>query len=443
MKQLMIVLVCVMVLTLGLSAVTTGDNGDIVEELKHIVDNDPGLEEALKASLRKANERIEAELDKSTLPYYIDGKVPVTLDQYYEYVEKTVKWTPQVDPKNPDNRADYNALCLFYFLVTQHKDLKHCDQKGCEKYPQFEKWLVKFAIDWGRYLDTYGSINKKIIDGFENAPDYYVEDYFEGPSGWMSFNQFFARDIRPGRRPVGSPCDDSVIVSPADSVMQGQWKIDEKLNILVEDETKLGTVVKLKKRKLKKRNSKPATGKVEYRLKVKGNTYSIKDLLDGSPYKDKFKNGTFMHSFLNTYDYHRFHTPVGGYVREVRSMIQGKVVLYVEIVNGKFDALDPAGYQFRQARGLIIIESPLVGFVAVLPIGMAQVSSVTIFAEEGRKVVKGEQFGYFAFGGSDMVILFQKGVNISAITEGKYLVGRPIAESGKVIQLNENKYLKD
>ena len=273
----------------------------------------------------------------------------------------------------------------------------------------------------------------------------------------MSFNQFFARDIRPGRRPVDSPSDDSVIVSPADSVCQGQWKIDKDLNIVVEDEKKKdeprfdGTCLdspEIESRSVVKRKNASKPSKEKNYVKVKGIYYNIKELLADSPYKDKFKNGVFMHSFLNTYDYHRFHAPVGGFVREAKTITksettQTKVVLYVDIKNRKFDAADPAGYQFQQARGLLIIESPLVGFVAVLPIGMAQVSSVTIFAEEGMKIAKGDQFGYFTFGGSDMVILFQEGVNISAIKNSKYLVGRPIAEYGKVIRLNGNKYLKN
>jgi len=62
--------------------------------------------------------------------------------------------------------------------------------------------------------------------------------------------------------------------------------------------------------------------------------------------------------------------------------------------------IDGTGYQFTQARGLIVIDSP-VGLVAVLPIGMGQVSSVNLTAQVGAHLAKGEEFGYFAFGGSD------------------------------------------
>ena len=48
-----------------------------------------------------------------------------------------------------------------------------------------------------------------------------------------------------------------------------------------------------------------------------------------------------------------------------------------------------------------------------MPIGMMPVTSInwTDNVKTGAKVVKGEDLGYFLFGGSDFVILFQQGVN--------------------------------
>ena len=59
-------------------------------------------------------------------------------------------------------------------------------------------------------------------------------------------------------------------------------------------------------------------------------------------------------------------------------------------------------------RGFIIIESAI-GFVAVMPIGMGHISSINFSAEEGSSLTKGEEFGFFAFGGSDIVMLFEAG----------------------------------
>lgn len=78
----------------------------------------------------------------------------------------------------------------------------------------------------------------------------------------------------------------------------------------------------------------------------------------------------------------------------------------------QFDAPDTPGYQFAQNRGLIVMETA-VGLVAILPMGMAQVSSVMITAEEGVTLTKGEEISYFQFGGSDIVIVFQRQTNVN------------------------------
>ena len=66
----------------------------------------------------------------------------------------------------------------------------------------------------------------------------------------------------------------------------------------------------------------------------------------------------------------------------------------------------------------------------MLPIGMAQVSSVTMSAEAGAALTKGEEFGYFAFGGSDIVMLFEAGkVELDAKVGTHYKQGRAIGHA--------------
>ena len=87
----------------------------------------------------------------------------------------------------------------------------------------------------------------------------------------------------------------------------------------------------------------------------------------------------------------------------------------------------------RQARGVLTIdttdsEEGNVGIVAVIPIGMAQVSSVKLTASPGTKLQKGADFGYFQFGGSDIIVLFQKEVDAQILKTSTYThYGRPIA----------------
>jgi phosphatidylserine decarboxylase len=151
---------------------------------------------------------------------------------------------------------------------------------------------------------------------------------------------------------------------------------------------------------------------------------TIPELLEGSKYANAFANGTFVHYFLGPYSYHRIHTPVAGMLEECYAG-QGLTFLEVNLVNGQFDAPDnsgddlpPAtnsgeGYEFTQARGILTIDttnSPRgdMGIIAVIPVGMCQVSSVNMTSTPGP-VSKGDEFGYFLFGGSDIILLFQKG----------------------------------
>lgn len=334
----------------------------IVEELIALLKSRPDLADALKESICKAG-----------------CPDVVTLPQYYDFLNEMVTLIPTDRNLNP-------VLLKFYYLI----DLSPDDVLQADA--SFQRWTRKFAKDWGAFLDTTESA--KEIKGFFSNPSYHIEDYYVGPSGWLTFNQFFARQIRPGKRPVDGLCDDSVIVSPADSVFQGQWLI-----------------------------------KSDSKITVKGLTWSVIDLLDGSPYQDRFRGGVFTHSFLDVNDYHRYHVPVGGVVKEARK-IPGKVTLdVIKKPDGSLDSVDGTGYQFTQDRGLIIIDSQL-GMVAVLPIGMAQVSSVTLTAEVGAVLSKGEEFGFFSFGGSDIVTLFEAGkVEFDAKVGTHYNQGRPIGHA--------------
>lgn len=91
-------------------------------------------------------------------------------------------------------------------------------------------------------------------------------------------------------------------------------------------------------------------------------------------------------------------------------------------------------YQFAQARGVVVLDTPI-GMVAVLPIGMAQVSSVVITAEVGVTLRKGEEISYFQFGGSDIIVLFEARSNVcfTAQQDVHYKQGTKIAQAYPVL----------
>ncbi len=311
-----------------------------------------------------------------------------SLPKFLGYVNDLVTWAPR---EHGDSRTGYNKFVEFYFFLDQEPlaKLQNQIEPGApEKLTPLSQWIVDFAKDWGSYLDTPESAAE--IETFKTDPAFDWEAYMPPPSGYRTFNQFFARHVKPGVRPIAGMRDDTIIVAPADSRFMGWWSINETSEIFA---------------------SQPP-------LNIKGLRWSIEELLQGSQYADRFRGGIFTHSFLDAQDYHRLHTPVQGKVLESR-VIQGAAYLYVQPVPAQvaggdepvLTAMDQTGYQFQQTRGLMVIESPI-GLVACLPVGMAQVSSVVLTAETGKTLYKGEELGYFQFGGSDFVMVFERASNV-------------------------------
>jgi len=372
----------------------------IVEELVKMIDTNK-WRSAFEKAIKVANSK--------NVPLLVHVK---TLDNYLDWINEFLYWVPK-ETSSGQNVNDH--LCAFYFIADQEPVMslqnKRVPHAKSPALTPFSKWLVSYADAMGLFLDTHESLTAESEQTFYDSPFYNMNEYVRPNGGWSSFNQLFARHFKPGYRPIAAIADHSVIVMPADSTFGGQWEIRKDSHV---------TVKKL--------------------------NWEIGELLEGSPYKDRFEGGLFMHSFLGPTDYHRQHAPVGGKVLEAR-VIHGQVYLEVEAVEtagapgthtlhlkGAYDSLDTPGYQFAQSRGLIVLDTPI-GLVAVLPIGMCQVSSVVITAEVGVTVRKGEELSYFQFGGSDIIVLFESSANVcfSAQTTLHYKMGAKIARAYPVI----------
>jgi len=335
------------------------------------------------------------------------------LDDYIQYINRLLTWVPHEDHAAQEI---LRRLTKLYFILDQPplRSLQNRILPRAEQPPltPLSRWLVNYAKALGAFLDTPGSLTPESLQTFYESPNYNMNEYIRPNGDWTTFNQFFARNFKPGYRPIAAVSDSSVIVSPADSTFVGQWEIRKDSHVT-----------------------------------VKELHWQVRELLGDSPFRDRFKNGIFMHSFLNVTDYHRLHTPVGGKVVEARE-IMGQAYLEVaaETIPGDvggakrlrvvrhLEVQDNTGYQFGQARGLVVIDSPI-GLVAVLPIGMAQVASVILTAEEGVTLRKGEEIGYFQFGGSDIVVLFELASNVSigAQPNVHYKMGTRIAQAFPVL----------
>jgi phosphatidylserine decarboxylase len=224
---------------------------------------------------------------KYNIPEFADIK---NLDDYLNYLNDLLRWVPS---ENRQGREIYNHLCKSYFIFDQPPVAKL--QNRVVPHPEappltpLSAWLVKFAQAMGDFLDTPESLTPESLQSVYDSPNYNMSDYILPHGGWRTFNQFFARNFKPGLRPVAAIADQSVIVSPADSTFAGQWEI-----------------------------------RTDSHVTVKNLHWSIDELMEGSPYRNRFVNGNFMHAFLGPNDYHRQHAPVGGTVLEAR-VVPGQV----------------------------------------------------------------------------------------------------------------------
>ena len=365
--------------------------GEATKELVEMVYKNPDLKSMLTASIAKAK---EINPDTATNPVQ-------SLDDYYVYaskIETSVPWTLIKDEQHPSTFNNIvMAFCSFYFPIDQ--PIPQLEGKGYfnnspEYVEPFASWLTKFNKSWAKYLDSDTSWNENYYQAVLNDSAFGLQKgWYEDPSNWKTFNQFFARQLSsPAARPIASPGDNSVVASFADAVPQGVWAIDRNSNIA----DKEGVAVK------------SATIK------------SVAKLLgEESQYKDSFANGSFTHSFLDVNDYHRYHFPIGGTIKEAR-IIQGinptggVLTWDKDQQRYKFDP-SVAGWQMLETRGCVILQTNEYGLVALLPIGMAAVGSVNFMPDikVGTKVTKGDMLGYFLFGGSDFIVLFQDKVRFT------------------------------
>lgn len=317
------------------------------------------------------------------------------------------EWIPTETAKGKDI---YYIICIFYFVLSQEpfgrRQTKIAPQSIGKRLTPISRWVVDFAKQVGAHLDSPGSINEASFNTFRNSPIYHINEAVVPEGGFKTFNQFFARTLKDGVRPIAEPGNDEIIVFPADSSFAGAWEIDENSEVM-----------------------------------LKNLPWPVAKLIDGSEHADAFAGGVWMHSFLNTFDYHRQHAPVSGKVIEAR-VIQGAAYLEVlvktdevtgvnflapsrtisdqsKLVTKGIDAPDTPGYQFLQTRGLIIIENETLGKVAILPIGMAHVSSVVLTIEEGQEIKKGDEISYFQFGGSDCVMLFEASASVTGFPDSE------------------------
>ena len=222
------------------------------------------------------------------------------------------------------------------------------------------------TIQQGQKYDHPSSVNN--IPHFIKYHKLPVHEIAEPLTSFKSFNEFFYRRIKlKDYRPLASPDDPFVTVSPADC----------RLNVFesISDAT---------------------------RLWIKGINFNLQSLLKDEELANYFDGGSLVIARLAPQDYHRYHSPVDGIVTMNYHIPGTYYTVNPMAVRQKVDVYT------ENARTVTLIESPQFGKVAFVSIGAMMVGSIVITTEIGAEVKRMSEIGYFAFGGSTIVILYSK-----------------------------------
>jgi phosphatidylserine decarboxylase len=350
-----------------------------------IVEHDAALKAMLVESIAAAK---AINPDKDTNPAQ-------TLEGYYNFID----WATTAMPFNVLPSAEKSpklyesidqSLDYFYFIIDQPvKELKNKGyyNNSLQYYEPFRSWMIAFTKHWGDFLNTPASWNNEFYKkAYADQRFGLASGWYESPDNWTTFNEFFARHLSsPAARPIAKPEVSAVVTAPADSTPQGYWNIDN--------------------------NSRIIRGGVQLKSTKFDSVAAI--IGPDSVYANSFANGILTHTFLDVNDYHRYHFPIGGTIKELR-------IILADDASGGFQIWDASqkkyvlkdeepGWQAIETRACVILDTGDYGLVAVLPIGMSQVSSVNFepTLKVGDKVQKGDPLGFFLFGGSDIVMIFQ------------------------------------
>ncbi|KAF4595323.1 Phosphatidylserine decarboxylase [Ophiocordyceps camponoti-floridani] len=245
-----------------------------------------------------------------------------------------------------------------------YKGLKSRDMEN----KRIRKLLKNLSIKQGKKFDDPAS--REEIEKFIAFHRLDMSEVELPVDEFRNFNEFFYRALKPGARPCSAPDNGRIIVSPADcrSVVFNQMSLATK-------------------------------------IWVKGREFKMRRLL-GSAYPDdaaRYDNGSLGVFRLAPQDYHRFHIPVDGVMRKPVTIAGEYYTVNPMAIRS---ALDVYG---ENVRVIVPIDSDHHGRVMVVCVGAMMVGSTVITRAEGERVRRAEELGYFKFGGSTVLLLFEEG----------------------------------
>ncbi len=214
----------------------------------------------------------------------------------------------------------------------------------------------------GRFAKS--AYSRRWISKFASMYQIPIEEAEKKLEEYRSLNEFFTRRLKPGSRTVDTAAD--ALVSPVDAKITACGTIQEGLM-----------------------------------LQVKGQDYTIEELLNGSPRVSQYLHGYYWVLYLSPTDYHRIHSPCEGDVVETEH-IPGRVYPVNEFGLTKMRRV------LSRNERLVTYISHDIGEAAVVKVGALNVSSIKYVEPRPTRLERGQELAYFEFG-STIVLLTQDG----------------------------------
>lgn len=237
-------------------------------------------------------------------------------------------------------------------------------------YSLFSKILLHFCVKNSfvsrlcAFLHKTKKSQKKIAP-FIRAYEINIEEFVVPPEGFSSFNDFFIRKLKPGARPLKE--SEKTLVLPAD----GRYLVFENVS---HSDT----------------------------FFVKGQQLSLQELIPDPAISHRYEEGSLVFGRLCPSDYHRFHFPC--------DCIPSRA----QVINGYLYSVNPIALRqnikilSQNKRVLTELETTHFGKVLYIEVGATAVGSIQQTYTPHLHYKKGDEKGFFEFGGSTVLMLFEK-----------------------------------
>lgn len=216
---------------------------------------------------------------------------------------------------------------------------------------------------YGNYCDT--KFSKKKISSFINDFDIDINIANKKTEDFTSFNDFFFRTLTEDARPIDK--DPSVLVSPGDG------------RLFAYDNISMDNLVQ-----------------------VKGITYSLSELIQDNEIAKEYEGGVCMVLRLCPTDYHRFH------------FVDSGIPTDTNFINGNYYSVNPVALEripklyCQNKREWSLFKSDNFGDIIHVEVGATCVGTIIQTYTPGNHVSKGDEKGFFKFGGSTTILFFKK-----------------------------------